>query len=326
MPDLWFFPIQASEAAGSVDTLYVGLLWLTAFFMVGIAGAILLFLVRYRRGSRAERVNVRGSLSLELTWIVIPTLLAIGIFVWSMTIYLSLQAIPQSGMDIYVVGKQWMWKFQYSNGQREINSLHVPAGETVRLRMTSQDVIHSLYLPAMRVKQDVLPGRFTTLSFEATEPGTYHLFCAEYCGTDHSEMRGTVTVMEPAGFEEWIAGDRAEQPPDLASAGEQLFDEQGCANCHAEEATIEAPDLAGLYDSEVRLESGETVVADENYLRTSILQPQEQIVAGYEPLMPSFQGQLSEGEVIELIEYIKSLSDQESSEPSSPEAEQPDDE
>lgn len=324
-PDLWFFPAQAAEAASGVDTLYSAMLWMTGILMVGIAGTILYFMVKYRRGTQADRDNPpTGSWTLEAIWVVIPGMVVVGIFVWSMILYTSLQAFPQSGLDVYVVGKQWMWKVQYPNGKREVNSLHVPVGETVRLQMTSQDVIHSFYVPAFRLKQDVLPGRFTTLSFKPTEPGTYHLFCAEYCGTDHSKMRGTVTVMKPSAYEQWMAGDGAAEAPgqSLADQGEQLYQQEGCASCHEPDTAVDAPQLTGLWQSEVELESGDVVTADRNYIRTSILQSQASIVAGYEPVMPSFQGQLSEDEVIALIAYIKSLAEQGASETSDDGAEQ----
>jgi len=315
IPELRLFPVRASEAASSVDAVYTGITWVVLFFLVGISLTILVFLIRYRRGSPASRKGtVETSLTLEMTWVVVPLLLAIAIFGWSMVVYTSLMTSPQSGEDIYVVGKQWMWKVQYPNGRREINSLHVPAGETVRLRMISQDVIHSLYVPAFRLKKDVLPGRYRTLAFEATKPGTYHLFCAEYCGTDHSRMRGTVTVMKPTDYEQWLeTGQAVDQPETLAQSGERLFEQQGCQSCHAPDTAVDAPELTGLFGSDVRLADGETVTVDEAYLRTSILRPNEDLVAGYDPLMPSFQGQLSEDQIIALIEYIKSLSEQEPS-------------
>ncbi|MFB6372586.1 MAG: cytochrome c oxidase subunit II [Bradymonadaceae bacterium] len=317
MPDLWFFPIQASEAAQTVDSLYIGLLWLMGFFLVGVAGTILVFLFYYRRGGNPSRRHAsRGNLLVEGVWIVIPTLLAVGIFIWSMSVYISLQAMPESGMDVYVVGKQWMWKVQYPNGKREINSLHVPAGRTVRLQMTSQDVIHSMYLPAFRVKQDVLPGRFTTLSFTATKPGTYHLFCAEYCGTDHANMRGTVTVMEPGAYQEWLGDEEPTQT--LAESGRELFKDKGCASCHDPDTAVDAPRLIELFSRKVELRSGRVVTADTNYIRKSILMPNAQIVSGFEPIMPSFQGQLSEEEIIDLIAYIKSMPEQQTIEPRGP--------
>ncbi len=318
IPELSMIPERASESAYAVDSLFVALVWMTVILVVGIALTILFFLGYYNRESDVNREGAPlGSLTLETVWSVIPAIASVVIFGASMSIYSQLMSSAQSGEDIYVVGKQWMWKFQYSNGHREINSLHVPAGETVRLRMISQDVIHSLYIPAFRLKKDVLPGRYRVLSFEPTEPGTYKLFCAEYCGTEHAQMGGTVTVMEPSEYREWLrqgGGEGDGEELTLAESGEQLFEQKGCVSCHGEDAQVNAPSLEGVYGSEVRLESGETVTADEEYLRQSILKPQADIVAGYEPLMPSFQGQLTENEIIDLIEYIKSLAEQERSE------------
>lgn len=317
IPELSMIPERASQSAYAVDSLYIALVWMTAILVIGIAVTILFFLSYYNRETEVNREGAPlGSLTLETVWSVIPAIASVVIFGASMSIYSQLMASAESGEDIYVVGKQWMWKFQYPNGHREINSLHVPAGETVRLRMISQDVIHSLYIPAFRLKKDVLPGRYRVLSFEPTETGTYKLFCAEYCGTEHAQMGGAVTVMEPAAYEEWLregGGEGGGEELTLAESGEQLFEQKGCVSCHGEDARVNAPSLEGVYGAEVQLANGETVTADEEYLRQSILKPQADIVAGYEPLMPSFQGQLTENEIIDLIEYIKSLAKEERS-------------
>jgi cytochrome c oxidase subunit 2 len=316
IPELSMIPERAAQNAQAVDSLFVALMWMTAILVIGIALTILFFLGYYNRDSEANREGAPlSSMTLETVWSVIPAIVSVVIFGWSMSIYSELMAPAQSGEDIYVVGKQWMWKFQYPSGHREINSLHVPAGETVRLRMISQDVIHSLYIPAFRLKKDVLPGRYRVLTFEPTEPGTYKLFCAEYCGTEHAQMGGTVTVMEPAEYEKWLreGGGGGGEEQTLAESGAQLFEQKGCVSCHGEGSQVNAPSLEGVYGAEVQLANGETVTADEEYLRQSILKPQADIVAGYEPLMPSFEGQLTENEIIDLIEYIKSLAEEESS-------------
>ena len=301
-----FFPEQASTIAPHIDGLYFGLIALSSFFILGIGAAALYFLIKYRRGSDADRSNITtGNWWIEGVWIAVPFVMAMGFFYWSANRYFEWSNVPENAVEVFVLGKQWMWKLQHPQGPREINTLHVPVDQPVVLKMTSQDVIHSFYVPAFRIKQDVVPGQYSTVWFEATKVGRYKLLCTEYCGTDHSQMRGEVIVMNRADFADWLSGGEAEAS--LADRGEQIYSRAGCSGCHAPDSPVEAPDLAGVYNSQVRLESGETVVADENYLRTSILQPQQQIVAGYEPLMPSFQGQLSESQIIELIEYIKSL-------------------
>jgi len=209
-------------------------------------------------------------------------------------------------VDVFVVAKQWMWTLQHPSGQREINELHVARGQPVRLVMTSQDVIHSFFVPAFRLKQDVLPGRYTEMWFTPTRTGRFHLFCAEYCGTDHARMGGDIVVMEPADFERWL--DAHGGTPDMAARGEALFRQYGCSGCHGANATIHAPDLAGLFGKPVPLADGTTVIADERYLRDSILLPRKEIAAGYEPIMPSFAGQIGEPDILDLIAYIRRLS------------------
>jgi cytochrome c oxidase subunit 2 len=226
------------------------------------------------------------------------------VFVWGARLYaMVMLSPPANALEVYAIGKQWMWKFQHPGGQREIDALHVPVGHPVKMTMTSQDVIHSFYVPAFRIKMDVVPGRYTTIWFEASKPGVYHLFCAEYCGTNHSRMLGQVVALPPTQYEEWLSSNRQVEP--MAAAGARLFQQMGCAMCH--DVTSLAPPLAGVFGSPVTLATGETVRADEGYIRESILDPRAKVVAGYGPIMPTFQGQLSEEELTQLVAYIKSL-------------------
>lgn len=306
----WFKLEQASTFASGVDAFWYFLVGLTVFFCVLIAGLELFFALKYRRRDPDEvPLPVRSSTKLEAVWIVIPFILSMGIFAWGALLYFDMQRDPKDALPIYVTGKQWMWRLQHMEGKREINELHVPVGRKIRLVMTSEDVIHGFFVPAFRVKQDVLPGRYTTLWFEATKAGKYHLFCTEYCGTDHSKMIGWVHVMEPADFQAWLAGAPGETT--LASSGEQLFEQLACHTCHRPDAEGRGPVLDGVFGTEVQLADGRTVIADENYLRESILNPQARIVRGYGApvLMPTFQGQVTEEQVLQLIEYIKSLGD-----------------
>jgi cytochrome c oxidase subunit 2 len=230
------------------------------------------------------------------------------IFVWGASVFFAMTHPPAGTLDIYVVGKQWMWKFQHLDGQREINELHVPLGRDVKLIATSEDVIHDVFVPAFRIKADVIPGRYVSLWFRATRPGRYHLFCAEYCGTKHSGMTGEVIVMEPAEYQAWLSG--GTQGGSLADAGQKLFNELACNTCHRPDAQGRGPVLDGLLGKTVALQSGEMVVADEAYLRESILNPSAKITAGYQPIMPTFQGLVSEEQLLQLIEYVKSLQTQ----------------
>jgi cytochrome c oxidase subunit II len=234
--------------------------------------------------------------------------LVMVMFVWSTSLYFKLARPPADSMQIYAVGKQWMWKFQHPEGVREINALHVPLGQNVRMIMASEDVIHSFFVPAFRVKQDVVPGRFTQAWFRATRTGEFHLFCTEYCGTQHSGMIGTVTVLEPSDYEAWLAGGGTAAPGQtLAQMGERLFNERACNTCHLPSGEGRGPSLVGLLGATVQLEGGGSAVADETYVRESILNPAAKIVAGFQPLMPTFQGQLSEEQIVELLAYIRSL-------------------
>jgi cytochrome c oxidase subunit II len=306
-----FMPEQASTVASRVDNLYAYLVLTTIFFTVLISTTLLVFFIKYRRRSEHTIPKpIAGSIKLELIWSIIPFLIAMSMFVWGASVYFAQYRIPENASDIYVVGKQWMWKFQHPEGQREINELHVPLGKRIRLTMASEDVIHSFFVPAFRVKQDVVPGpnRYAQMWFEATKPGSYHLFCAEYCGTNHAAMIGTVYVMAPKEYAQWLNGGATEGT--LAQKGEKLFTDFGCATCHKTDGTGRGPTLEGLFGKQQQLTTGEKVLADENYIRASILNPGAQIVAGYQPVMPSFQGIISEEQLIQILAYIKSLAPQ----------------
>ncbi len=300
------FPPQASTTARQVDMLYFALITVCGLVLLGLLVVMIFFLFRYRREKPARRRTQKiSSTPLELVWTVIPLILFMGMFAWGAAVYHDIQRAPAGTLEINVVGKQWMWKVQHPTGQREINELHVPLGEVVKITLASQDVIHSFYLPAFRIKQDVVPGRFTTEWFKATKLGTYHLFCAEYCGKDHSRMRGRVVVMTPDEYEVWLT--RGSPAPPLAEAGERLFRALGCSGCHVGNSIVRAPPLEALYGRPVPLQNGTVAIADEAYIRDSILLPQRDVAGGYEPLMPSYQGQISEEQLFELIAYIKSM-------------------
>ena len=308
--DIPFFPIEASTIAPQTDLLLVLLLSLSAFFTTIVVALIIYFSFKYRRGRPADRSNPPlANTKIELGWIGGLMVLALGTFSFATLIYYHINRPPANTLDIYVVAKQWMWKIQQPTGRQEIDSIHVPIDKPVRLIMISQDVIHSLYIPAFRLKFDVLPGRYTTLWFQATKTGEYHLFCAEYCGTNHSRMIGSVIVMPQNEYSDWLAGGAttAQNPP---QGGEQLFTQFGCTSCHVAGAGVQAPSLNGLFGSTVNLSNGTTVVADENYIRESIMNPQAKIVAGFTPIMPTYQGRISEDQILQLIAYIKSLGSQ----------------
>jgi cytochrome c oxidase subunit 2 len=305
---MWNFPLlpeRASTTAGQVDALFYVLVAVTAFFSLVILIALVYSAVRYRKGSKASRAGAKNDyLPIELLWSGVPFVIAMVIFGWSAKLFVDMRVPPADAMEIYVVGKQWMWKVQHPQGNREINELHVPVGRPVKLIMTSQDVIHSFFIPAFRIKQDVLPGRYSTEWFQATQTGTFHLFCAEYCGTSHSGMIGSVIVMEQAEYEEWLAGKAGAT---MASSGEQLFQQFGCQTCHRRDTGQRGPSLEGLWNTQVKLANGSTVVADQEYVRESILNPGSKIVAGYPQIMPAYRNQLSQDQVNQLIEYIRSL-------------------
>jgi len=302
------FPEQASIQAGQVDAMYFFMVAVTAFFSFLIAGLVVFFAVRYRRRHRDEiGYPIHGSLVLELTWTIIPTFIVLGMFAWGAKLFFDLYRPPAGAMEVFVVGKQWMWKVQHMGGQREINELHVPVGRPVKLVMGSEDVLHSFYIPAFRVKSDVIPGRYTNLWFQATKPGRYHLFCAEYCGTKHAGMIGTVVALEPAEYQAWLDGGRTDGSP--VDVGAKLFQDLACHTCHQEDAGGRGPSLRNLFGTAVELQDGRKVVADEAYIRESILNPQAKVRAGFQPIMPTFQGLVTEEQLLQLMAYIRSLSD-----------------
>ena len=300
------FPESASTMASRVDSLYFFLLGLSTFFSLLIAGLIVFYAVKYRRRA-ADSVGseIHGGLVLELTWTIVPLLITMVIFVWGASVFFAMSRPPDETINIYVVGKQWMWKFQHLDGQREINELHVPVGRPVKLIMTSEDVIHDVFVPAFRIKADVVPGRYTHLWFQSTKPGRYRLFCAEYCGTKHSGMIGQIVVMDPSEYQTWLSGGASEGS--LASAGAKLFQDLACNTCHRPDAQGRGPVLEGLFGKTVTLQNGETLTVDEAYVRESILQPAAKIASGFQPIMPTFQGLVTEEQLLELIEYVKSL-------------------
>src|SRR5581483_1091982 len=310
---LW--PSRASSFAGRVDAIYIFLIAITGFFAVMIFLLIFIFALRYRRARNPVHTQIEGSYALEGAWSVLPFGAFLLMLVWSALIYLVQVRPPANAMEIFVVGKQWMWKLQHPEGAREINQLHVPVGRDVRLTMISQDVIHSFYVPAFRIKQDVLPNRYVTSWFRPTKTGRYHLFCAEYCGTLHSGMIGEVVVMEPAEYQGWLAGGAAEGT--LASVGQKLFQQLGCATCHRFDTQGRGPNLVGLYGKPVLLDNGQTVSADDNYIRESILNPGAKVTSGFRPIMPTFQGMVDEEQLLALVSYIKSLSTPEQVQPAS---------
>lgn len=299
-------PEQASTIAGPVDALLLFLTAVSAFFAGVIFLTVIVFAIKYRRRSEKERPRpIHGSLALEIFWTVIPLGLTMIMFGWGAWLYFIMSRPPADAMEIFVVGKQWMWKLQHPDGQREINELHVPVGRPVKLTMTSEDTIHSFFVPEFRVKKDVVPGRYSTVWFQATKPGEYHLFCTQYCGTSHASMIGRVVVMPQDAFQNWLRG--GAPGVSLAAAGEKLFQQQGCAACHHAGGTGPAPTLVGIFGKQVKLTTGQAVTADEAYIRESILNPQAKIVAGYPPIMPPFKGVISEDQLVQLLAYIKSL-------------------
>jgi cytochrome c oxidase subunit 2 len=300
---LW--PVRASTGAGDVDALYIFLLALSAFMCLAIFTMILVFATKYRRRRGVEAEQIEGSSALEITWSVIPFGIFMVIFIWGAVIYFHERTPPRGASEVYVVAKQWMWKLQHQEGQSEINELHVPVGRDVKLIMTSQDVIHSLFVPAFRIKQDVLPGRYTTAWFRATKPGVYHLFCSQYCGTMHSGMIGHVVVMEPAQYQAWLSGGGTSGS--LTASGKSLFQQLGCSTCHRSDTQGRGPNLVGVFGRPVQLEDGRTVVADENYIRESILSPGAKVVNGFKPIMPVFQGLVTEEQLNALVAYVKTL-------------------
>jgi cytochrome c oxidase subunit 2 len=302
------FPPQASTLAPEIDNLYLGIIAITAFFAVVVVVCVTYFAIKYRDDT-GEKVGapITGSVPLELGWSLIPFFIAIGIFVWASVVFFHIVRSPDQTLEVYSTGKRWMWRFQHIDGQREINELHVPVGRPVKVIFTSEDVLHDLYIPAFRVKADAVPGRYSAIWFEATKVGQYHLFCAEYCGTRHSGMIGTVYVMEPDDYQAWLSGGGATAGGSLLQQGQTLFTQLACVTCHLADGTGRGPSLVGVFGAKVTLDSGSVVTADESYLRESILTSQAKTVKGYEHIMPTFQGLINEDGVSALIEYIKSM-------------------
>ena len=303
------FPPSASSVATEVDLLYLFITAVSAFFVVLVAALVVIFAIKFRRRHPDEvGADIHGSLVLELTWTFIPFVLAMVMFFWGADLFFRLARPPVDSMEIFVVGKQWMWKVQHPTGVREINEMHVPIGRNVKITLGSEDVIHDYSIPAFRVKMDAVPGKLTTLWFKAEKAGTYHLFCAEFCGTKHSGMIGQVIAMEPHEYEAWLSGGTAGAAVPPAQAGEKLFGELACLTCHRLDATPGVgPSLAGVFGSQVPLSDGSTVLADDNFLRESIMVPTAKVVRGFQPVMPPFQGLVSEEQLLQLIAYIKTL-------------------
>lgn len=303
---LRLIPEAASRHAANVDLLYYALLGFSALLIGLLLGLVLVFGFRYRAGRKRRPLqSTAAGRRVEIAFAAFLGLIFLGLFAWAGKLYLDVYADVPAETTINVIGKQWMWKVQHPDGTREINTLHVPAYQSVRLRITSQDVIHSFSIPALRLKRDAVPGTYTSVGFVADRPGEYRLFCAEYCGTDHSRMRGKVVVMAPTDYQQWLRRNGEEARP--AVAGKRLFRRYGCSDCHMGDSAVRAPNLDGVFGRTVPLEGGGTVEADEAYLRNALMRPQKHVVAGYRPLMPSYSGQISEGEVLQIISYLKSL-------------------
>ena len=303
-------PPAASTIAEDVDRLHYTLTAITLFFTAVIFGCIFYFMIRYRRRSDDDRAEqIEGNIPLEMLWTGIPTLICAVLFIWASALYVRNSRPPTASTEIFVIGKQWMWHIQHPEGPREIDELHVPVGVPVKVTMTSQDVIHDFYIPAFRVKKDVLPGRYTSLWFQPTKVGTYHIFCGQYCGAEHSEMIGWVYVMEPTDYAAWLAGGAKSES--LAQQGERLFNQLGCEACHVANNTARAPSLVGIYGRTEKLRDGLSRVVDESLIRQVIVNPNSVLLPNYPPIMPTFQGQVDEEQVLELIAYVKSLGTQE---------------
>ena len=303
------WPDTASAYASQVNFLF-GSLLVIGGLTAGLVFFLLLFFAnKYRHGSNAHRHEpTKKTWRWEVGWTTASLLIFVGLAVWGGNLYVHLYNPPPNALQIFIVGKQWMWKAQHPGGQREINELHVPAGQDIRLVMASQDVIHSFFIPALRIKQDVVPGRYETMWFRADKVGRYHLFCAEYCGTDHAHMGGWLTVMDPRDFGNWLRAQGGQKT--LAAQGEQLFHSYGCSGCHEPGGTVRAPNLDGVFGSPVPLSDGRVVTADERYVRDSILDPKAEVAAGYAPVMPTFAGQIGEDDLAKLVAYIESIGPQ----------------
>ena len=299
------FPAEASGISPYVDALYVFLLLMTVVGTVLVAVLLFVFSIRYRREKNPVATQIEGSTLLEATWTIIPLAIFLVTFVWGALLYFRIYNPPANAMNIYVVGKQWMWKAEHPGGQHEINALHVPTGQPVQLTMISQDVFHSFSIPDFRIKREVIPGRYSTVWFEATQPGTYHLFCTQYCGTQHSGMVGEVTVLTPDDYKKWLQ--QSNSGMSLAQNGERLFASMGCNSCHSGTAAARGPNLAGVYGSKLTLTNGSQVVVNDAYLRDAILNPSQHVTAGFAPIMPTYQGQISEDGLIDLVEFVKTM-------------------
>jgi len=299
------FPAEASGISPYVDALYVFLLLMTVVGTVLVAVLLFVFSIRYRREKNPVATQIEGSTLLEATWTIIPLAIFLVTFVWGALLYFRIYNPPANAMNIYVVGKQWMWKAEHPGGQHEINALHVPTGQPVQLTMISQDVFHSFSIPDFRIKREVIPGRYSTVWFEATQPGTYHLFCTQYCGTQHSGMVGEVTVLKPDDYKKWLQ--QSNSGMSLAQNGERLFASMGCNSCHSGTAAARGPNLAGVYGAKLTLTDGSQVLVNDAYLRDAILNPSQHVTAGFAPIMPTYQGQISEDGLIDLVEFIKNM-------------------
>lgn len=299
------FPPEASSIAPYADTFFFFLLLISAFGTCVVIAMVVSFSILYRKEKHPVATQIEGSTLLETTWTIIPLALFLICFVWGALLYFRIYNPPTNAMNIYIIGKQWMWKAEHPGGQHEINALHVPVGRAVQLTMISQDVFHSFSIPAFRVKREVIPGRYTTVWFTATKPGTYHLFCTQYCGTLHSQMIGEVVAMTPDDFQRWTAGSTS--GASLAQNGERLFASLGCSSCHSGSPDAHGPSLAQVYGSKLQMSNGSFVTVDDAFLRDTILNPTMHQVAGYAPIMPTYQGQVSEDGLISLVEYIKNL-------------------
>jgi cytochrome c oxidase subunit II len=299
------FPREASTIAPYMDALYFFLLAMTVVGLLLVGAILVTFSMRYRKSVHPVATQIEGSTLLEATWTIIPLAIFLVCFVWGALLYFRIYNPPVNSMNIYIVGKQWMWKAEHPGGQHEIDALHVPSGRPIQLTMISQDVFHSFSIPDFRVKREVIPGRYSTVWFEATTPGTYHIFCTQYCGTNHSAMIGEVTVLSPADYEKWTQ--ESTSGMSLAQNGERLFASMGCNACHSGNAAARGPNLSGVYGSKLQLTSGQEVLVNEAYLRDAILNPSQHITAGYAPIMPTYQGQISEDGLIDLVEYVKTL-------------------
>ena len=299
------FPAEASTIAPWTDALYFFLLGMTLVGLLLVGALVFYFSLTYRKEKHPIATQVEGSTLLEATWTIIPLAIFLVTFVWGALLYFRIYNPPTNAMNIYIVGKQWMWKAEHPGGQHEINNLHVPIGRPVQLTMISQDVFHSFSIPDFRVKREVIPGRYSTVWFQATEAGTYHIFCTQYCGTAHSAMIGEITAMTPDDYTKWTQ--QSTSGMSLAQNGERLYASMGCNACHNGSAAARGPNLAGVYGSKLQLTNGSQVLVNDAYLRDAILNPSQHVTAGYAPIMPTYQGQISEEGLIDLVEFIKNL-------------------